>query len=57
MLGVGGVQRPYTKETLHSALNLYCTIRAQLISATRRCASQPMVLAIATNCSATYQQG
>ena len=23
-------QRPYIRETMHSALNLYCTIRAQL---------------------------
>ena len=28
-------QRLYIRETIHSALNLYCTIRAQLISATR----------------------
>ena len=34
-----------------------CTIRAQLISATRGRASQPKVLAMATDCSATCQQG
>ena len=28
-------QRPYIKEAMHSALNLKCTIRAQLISTTR----------------------
>ena len=50
-------QRPYIRETMHSALNLQCTIRAQLISATRGCASQPKVLAMATDCSATCQQG
>ena len=56
---VGGAlyQRPYIRETMHSALNLYCTIRAQLISATRGRASQPKVLAMATDCSATCQQG
>ena len=50
-------QRPYNRETVHPALNLYCTIRAQLISATRGRASQPKVLAMATDCSATCQQG
>ena len=50
-------QRPYIRETMHSALNLSCTIRAQLISATRGRASQPKVLAMATDCSATCQQG
>ena len=50
-------QRPYIRETMHPALNLQCTIRAQLISATRGCASQPKVLAMATDCSATCQQG
>ena len=50
-------QRPYIRETVHSALNLSCTIRAQIISATRGCASQPKVLAMATDCSATCQQG
>ena len=34
-----------------------CTISAQLISATRGRASQPKVLAMATDCSATCQQG
>ena len=50
-------QRPYIRETMHSALNLQCTLRAQLISATRGRASQPKVLAMATDCSATCQQG
>ena len=50
-------QRLYIRETMHSALNLYCTIRTQLISATRGRASQPKVLAMATDCSATCQQG
>ena len=50
-------QRPYIRETMHSALNLLCTIRAQLISAIRGRASQPKVLAMATDCSATCQQG
>ena len=50
-------QRPYIRETMHSALNLQCTIRTQLISATRGRASQPKVLAMATDCSATCQQG
>ena len=40
-----------------SELNLKCTIRTQLISATRGRASQPEVLAMATDCSATCQQG
>ena len=52
-----GWQRPYIRETMYSALNLQCTIRAQLISATRGRASQPKVLAMATDCSATCQQG
>ena len=34
-----------------------CIITAQLISATRGRASQPKVLAMATDCSATCQQG
>ena len=34
-----------------------CTIRAQLISATRGRASQPKVSAMATDCSVTCQQG
>ena len=38
---MAGKQRPYIRETMHSALNLYCTLRAQLISATRGRASQP----------------
>ena len=50
-------QRPYIREIIHLALNLECTIRAQLISATRRHASQPKVLVMATDCSATCQQG
>ena len=50
-------QRPYIRETMHSALNLKCIIRAQLISATSGRASQPKVLAMATDCSATCQQG
>ena len=50
-------QRPYIRETMHSARNLSCTIRAQLISATRGHASQPKVLAMATDCIATCQQG
>ena len=50
-------QRPYIRDMMHSALNLQCTIRAQLISATRGRASQPKVLAMATDCSATCQQG
>ena len=50
-------QRPYIRETMHSSLNLGCIIRAQLISATRGCASQPKVLAMATDCIATCQQG
>ena len=56
---VGGAvnERPYIRETMHSALNLYCITRAQLISATRGRASQPKVLAMATDCSATCQQG
>ena len=51
------LQRPYMRETMHSALNLECTIRAQLTSATRGRASQPKVLAMATDCSVTCQQG
>ena len=39
------------RETMHSALILYCTIKAQLISGTRGRASQPKVLAMATDCS------
>ena len=50
-------QRPYIRETMHSALNLKCFIRVQLISATRGRASQPKVLAMVTDCSATCQQG
>ena len=53
--GRGLDQRPYARETMHSALNLKCTIRAQLISATRGHASQPKVLAMAADCSATCQ--
>ena len=53
----GGGQRPYIREMMHSALNLLRTIRAQLIFATRGRASQPKVLALATDCSATCQQG
>ena len=49
-----GPQRPHIRETMHSALGLRCTIRAQLISATRGCASPPKVLAMATDFSATY---
>ena len=49
-------QRPYIRETMHSALNLII-IRAQLISTTRGHTSQPKVLAMATDCSATCQQG
>ena len=52
-----GIGWPYITETMHSALNLYCTMRAQLISATRGRASQPKVLVMATDCSATCQQG
>ena len=55
--GAGGNQRPYIRETMHSPLNLKCTIRARLISATRGRASQPKVLAMATDCSATCQLG
>ena len=54
---VTSLQRLYIRETMHSALNLWCTIRAQLISATRGHASQPKVLVMATDCSATCQQG
>ena len=50
-------QRPYIRKTMHSALTLSCTIRAQLISATRGRASQPKVLGMVTDCSATCQQG
>ena len=50
-------QRPYIRETMNSALNLQCTIRAQLISATRGRTSKPKVLAMAKDCSATCQQG
>ena len=44
-------------------LGIFCivydvtTLREQLISATRGRASQPKVLAMATDCSATCQQG
>ena len=54
--GLSGFQRPYIREEMHSALNLLCTIRAQLISATRGRVSQPKVLAMATDCSTTCQQ-
>ena len=50
---LGRGQRAYIRETMHSALNLLCTIREQLIAAARGLASQPKVLAMATNCSAT----
>ena len=46
-------QRPYIRETMHSALNLRCTITAQLISAAKGHASQPKVSAMATDCSAS----
>ena len=45
------------KETMHSALNMLCIIRAQLISAARGRVIQPKVLARATDYSATCQQG
>ena len=44
-------QRPYIRETVHSALNLQCTIRAQFISVARGHPSQSKVLAMATDCS------
>ena len=46
-------QSPHMREAMHSALNLWRTIRAQLISDTRGHASQPKVLAMTTDCSDT----
>ena len=57
MVGGGGGEGGDLILGRHSALNLLCTIRAQLISATRGRASQAKVLAMATDCSATCQQG
>ena len=39
-------QRLYIREMMHSALNLWCTVRAHLISTTKGCACQPKVLSM-----------
>ena len=55
----GHLQRPYIRETVHSALNLLCIMRAHRISATRGHARQLKVLTmtLTADCSATCQQG